>query len=137
MEKIYCFAITKCKEEARQKKWRYRSRSWKAMKKLVFSSTSTPLFNFNHRSNEKLSQNINIHFNNTDKVSCNDLSNFDPKFPADHTTSNPYLPEMDGFVQHDSKIKNTMNHCKTYSSDINQSFPDFDNAQHKHFPHTR
>ena len=104
------------------------------MKKLVYSSATTPVFNVNQGQVQKLSQNINIYFNNRDKLSCNNLAkklsqkikihfnnletlscndfpNFDPKSPSDHTTSNPHLLEIDSIVQHDSKMKNTIDGC--------------------------
>ena len=101
------------------------------MKKLEYSSTTSPVFKFNLRKTEKLSQNINLNFHNTDKVSCNELPNFDQNSPLHHTYSYTQLPKMDGLVQRDSKIKNIMEQSKKSSLNINRSVPEFNNAQLK------
>ena len=85
MEKYSVSQSPVAKRKRKKQTWCYCSCTWKAMKKLVYSSTTTPVFNFNKGQIQKLSQNINVHFNNTDKLSCNDLANFDPKSPPNNT----------------------------------------------------
>ena len=112
------------KRKRNKQSWHYCSPRQKSMKKLVYSSKTTPMFNFKQGQVQKLSQNINIHFNNTDTLSCNNLANFDSKYPADNTNQNPPLIENHGFVHHDSKPKNNMDQNKKSCPNIDYPFCD-------------